>query len=96
MPRRTDLESIYESDADAESKRRAKKARFAVLQEAVVARLEQAGHDPGGWKNGELNNARLVPLMLYQGRLPEFRSLLERCERDLECFYAKARELAGR
>jgi predicted aminopeptidase len=43
-----------------------------------------------------LNNARLVPMMLYEGRLDEFRKLLEACEQDLECFYAAARELAGR
>ncbi len=46
------------------------------------------------WLEAEINNARLVSLTLYEGRLPEFRRLLERCSDELSCFYAEAQALA--
>ena len=58
--------------------------------------MRSRGRDPGSWLDVELNNARLVPMFLYQGRLPEFRELFDACEQRIECFYAAARELAGR
>jgi predicted aminopeptidase len=35
-------------------------------------------------------------MSLYEGRLPEFRALLESCDGDIECFYEEARRLASR
>jgi predicted aminopeptidase len=93
---RADLEAVYAGTAAVEDKRRAKKDRLATLQRDIIVHLEQAGHDPGGWAAGEMNNARLVPMLLYTGRLPEFRALLRSCAGDMPCFYAKARLLAGR
>ena len=58
--------------------------------------MRSRGRDPGSWLQGELNNARLIPMMLYQGRLPEFRALFDACGQRVECFYAEARKLAGR
>ena len=92
---REDLEAIYAEDTGVELKRSAKSARLAALREAAVSRLEQAGRDPGNWLRGDLNNARLVPMTLYEGRLPEFRALLESCDGDIACFYEEARRLAG-
>jgi predicted aminopeptidase len=66
------------------------------LGEDAAALLERNGRDATNWRNGELNNARLVSLTLYEGRLPEFRALLEQCEQDIECFYDRSRALAGR
>lgn len=93
---REDLEVIYMKDAESAEKRSAKSARLAALRQVVVDRLEQAGRDPGGWLSGELNNARLVSMTLYEGRLPEFRALLDACDDDIACFYAEAGRLAGR
>lgn len=93
---RDDLERIYAAEIDVEEKRRRKAARLEALQEAIGSRLEEEGREPGNWLAGELNNARLVPMMLYEGRLDEFRELLAACAEDMPCFYEKARELAGR
>ena len=91
---RDDLDSIYAQDIDDEEKRELKSARLAALQSEVAMRLEQDGRDASNWLAGELNNARLVPMILYEGRLEEFRGLLRECEQDLECFYARAADLA--
>ena len=93
---RDDLEALYASGIDVEAMRQGKAGRLEALQQAIAARIEQDGRDPGGWLARELNNARLVPMMLYEGRLGEFRELLAACRQNLTCFYAEARELAGR
>jgi predicted aminopeptidase len=92
---RDELGRIYAADVDVGEKRARKAARLAALQQALAARLEEDGRDAGSWLAGELNNARLVPMILYEGRLDEFRELLAACRQDLPCFYAKARALAG-
>ena len=93
---RADLEDLYASPAIADEKRVRKAARLTTLQEAIAERLEQEGRDATNWLNGELNNARLISMSLYERRLPEFRELLAQCEQQIECFYDAARELAGR
>lgn len=93
---RADLDALYAGVAGDEEKRSRKSVRLAALQQAIAARLRQAGRDPGNWLSGELNNARLVSMTLYEGRLPEFRDLLARCEYRIDCFYDAARELARR
>jgi predicted aminopeptidase len=93
---RDELESIYAADTGPEDKRAAKSARLAELRQDIADRLKQAGRDPGSWLSRELNNARLVSMTLYEGRLPEFRDLLDACGGDIACFYAEARRLAGR
>jgi predicted aminopeptidase len=93
---RADLEVLYVSAATDDEKRSGKSIRLAALQKAIAARLQQAGRDPGNWLRGELNNARLVSMTLYEGRLPEFRELLADCEYRIDCFYDAARQLARR
>lgn len=93
---RDTLQAVYESAVSDDEKREIKSKRLARLAADVAALLEASGRDPGGWLSGELNNARLVSMTLYEGRLPEFRALLDQCEQRIECFYAKARDLAGR
>jgi predicted aminopeptidase len=93
---RTELESVYAATLDTEEKRERKKTAFASLQRRVAGHLERAGRDPSPWLDGELNNARLVPMTLYEGRLPEFRVLFQNCDQRFDCFYAAARELARR
>ena len=93
---RDDLEAIYAAGAGPDEKRATKSARLEALRQEVAKRLEQDGRDPGSWLSRELNNARLVSMSLYEGRLPEFRALLESCDGDIECFYEEARRLASR
>ncbi|MCG8370640.1 MAG: aminopeptidase [Proteobacteria bacterium] len=92
---RDELGEIYGRPIDDDEKRRLKQARFAVLQAAIASRLEAAGRDAGGWLTGELNNARLVSTVLYEGRLPAFRAVLEDCGGDLPCFYDAAKAIAA-
>jgi predicted aminopeptidase len=93
---RDDLAAIYAADTGPDETRAAKSARLEALRREVANRLERAGREPGSWLSGELNNARLVSMSLYEGRLPEFRALLDGCDGNIECFYEEARRLAGR
>ncbi len=61
----------------------------------VAAELERSGHSTSGWLSGELNNARLVSMTLYEGRLPSFRALYAKCQNDIPCFYAATKKLAA-
>jgi predicted aminopeptidase len=79
---RTDLEKVYASSMAAHEMRRAKETRLAELANDLPSNL---GID--------LNNARLASMSLYQSRVPEFRALYEKCERELRCFYDQASSL---
>lgn len=91
---RGDLRSVYESDIDAELMRDQKRERLKTLAEDVAAEIERSGRDSSVWLSGEMNNARLISMTLYEGRLPSFRALYSKCENSLECFYAEATKLA--
>ncbi len=91
---RSDLESLYESEIEDDDKRRLKNERLGVLSAQIVARLGEEGTGTGHWLGGELNNARLVPMALYEGYLPAFEALLASCDSDLTCFYAAADRMA--
>jgi predicted aminopeptidase len=93
---RVELGELYTSDIDDEDKRRQKKTRLHLLGEDAAALLQRNGRDGTNWLNGELNNARLVSMTLYEGRLPEFRALFDHCKQDFECFFDESRALAGR
>ena len=93
---RVELDELYTSDIDDEDKRRQKKTRLHMLGEDAAALLQCNGRDGTNWLDGQLNNARLVSMTLYEGRLPEFRSLFDQCEQDFECFFDESRALAGR
>jgi predicted aminopeptidase len=93
---RQELASVYAAAIDTKEKRERKKVLLASLQRRIADRLEHAGRDPSSWLEGELNNARLVPMTLYEGRLPEFRELFRNCDQRFDCLYAAARELARR
>jgi len=91
---RDDLSPVYAGELPDAEKRHIKKARLDLLAHDAATLLKSAGRDPGGWAGIELNNARLASMVLYEGRLPEFRALLEQCDQQLQCFYQRARELA--
>lgn len=91
---RAALESVYESNLDAEQKRVRKQSLFAALALDASTEIERSGSTRAAWLSGELNNARLIPMTLYEGRLPSFRALFSQCNESLECFYAAAKQLA--
>lgn len=93
---REDLGTYYAETIDPDEKRLLKQDRLERLQQDVSAVLQRQGQEQSGWFSGTLNNARLISMTLYEGRLQEFRDLLTACKDDLECFYSAARELAAR
>ncbi len=93
---RNDLETYYSETIDDDEKRLLKEHRLDLLQQDVADAMRAAGRDPTDWLDGKLNNARLVPMNLYEGRLEEFRSLMVGCDGDFECFYAESEALASR
>ena len=88
------LQAIYESDLSDDDKRREKRARLDALAADAARLMQAAGREPSGWLTGELNNARLVSMTLYEGRLPAFRALLAECDGAFACFYDAAARLA--
>ncbi len=91
---RAELTELYESEADEDQKRQRKQAILTELREAAGREVDRTGRRSPGWLRLPLNNATLIPLSLYQGRLDEFRELLKACEEDLRCFYKQAEALA--
>ena len=91
---RGELTTLYESEVNEDQKRQRKQAILTELREAASREVDRSGHRSPGWLRSPLNNATLIPLSLYQGRLAEFRELLAQCEGDLRCFYARAETLA--
>lgn len=90
----SDLKALYEQDIEDHDKRRLKQQRIDQLTTDLRATMEAGGLDASSWLQKPLNNARIASQTLYEGRLPEFRVMLERCEDDIECFYAEARRVA--
>ena len=92
---RSVLEKVYASDIDVEYKRVLKRERLKTLAEDVAAEMQRNGGEGSGWLTGTLNNARLISTTLYEGRLPSFRALYIRCEKNLQCFYAEAKKMGA-
>jgi predicted aminopeptidase len=92
---RSVLEKVYASDIDVEYKRVLKREHLKTLAEDVAAEMHHNGGEGSGWLTGTLNNARLISTTLYEGRLPSFRALYLRCEKNLQCFYAEAKKLGA-
>jgi len=91
---RDELRILYGSDFDAADKRRRKQQRLDKLSEDLRASFGTSGGDAPAWLAKPLNNARIASLTLYEGRLPELRIMLERCDENLECFYDEARRIS--
>ena len=88
-----DLAAIYASGLDVDAMRAAKAERLQALTDAARALARDRGFAPGGWLSPPLNNASLLPVSLYRGRLDAFRALLAECGQNLECFYTRCEEL---
>lgn len=88
------LRFVYATEFEDDRKRELKRERLEVLAKDVDAELKRHGRDSSGWLSGELNNAHLISMTLYEGRLPSFRAILSQCEEDILCFYKAAQEIA--
>lgn len=91
-----ELRELYNSGAAPEQLRARKQARLEQLR-ADYALLKQAWGGHAGYDNWfaqPLNNAQLLTVATYNAQVPAFRRLLQDCEQDLPCFYAKVRALA--
>jgi predicted aminopeptidase len=91
---RAELKKLYVSSVDEREKREQKQMILTALREAASQEVDRTGRRTPGWLKAPLNNASLIPLTLYQGRLAEFRELLQECDEDLHCFYGQAEALA--
>jgi predicted aminopeptidase len=88
------LRSVYESASGREQQRVQKRELLTALAKDAAAEIERRGGNSSSWLSGELNNARLISMTLYEGRLPSFRALFLKCGESLECFYEQAKQLA--
>lgn len=91
---RADLRELYASEAGEEQMREHKQKILTELKKSAESEVEETGRRSPAWLRSPLNNASLIPLSLYQGRLAEFRELLAACDEDLRCFYERAKALA--
>lgn len=92
---RDDLRALYSAKFSVDEKRLRKAQRIADLEAAIRDEFSRQGRNADGWLREPLNNARLLSMSLYEGRLDAFRSMLAACDGDLQCFYAEARWVAG-
>jgi predicted aminopeptidase len=91
---REDLRQIYAAGDDTETMRNKKARRLELLESRVRDELQSAGRDVNHWLTTDLNNARLLPMSLYDGYVPAFRNLLASCANDVECFYQSAKQVS--
>ena len=91
---RDELGKIYARDVDAAAMRDLKASRLAQLGDEISAILEREGRAGEHWLSSGLNNARLLPMTLYDGRVPAFRALYVECDFDLACFYKEAKAIS--
>jgi predicted aminopeptidase len=93
MAARRKLESLYASGLDATAMRERKRQVFEELAKEA-SRYDGTANGAGYWFSGNLNNARIASIGLYEGRVPAFTVMLDDCGGDLGCFYARAEVLA--
>ena len=93
-PVRETLATLYEQDIDEITMRQRKKEILDGLSVNADALIDAQGAQVRNWLAAPLNNARLVSLNLYEGRLEAFRVIMEECRNELSCFHARSEELA--
>lgn len=88
------LAALYASDRPVDEKRESKRALLDALSADADELFAAHGIDASPLR-APLNNARLVSLGLYEGWAAGFRAVYEECAQQLDCFYARARDLAS-
>ncbi len=94
---REELAGIYSSGGPEAVMRVAKQQAFDDLRNRyAVLRASWHGY-PGfdAWFDGDLNNARLVPVSTYSRLVPAFLALYRRSDREMAAFFAQCEELGG-
>ena len=84
---RKDLNALYHTKIGQAEMRNRKQARLTRLRDDIEALLRAEGRNTDFWLTAELNNARLVPVALYEGRVPAFLAIYRGCGSGIECFY---------
>lgn len=93
-PAREKLAALYKQGIDEQRMREQKAEILAALSASAAALAEAQPGKVNNWLAAPLNNARLVSLNLYEGRLNAFSIIADQCNQELSCFYARAMELA--
>ncbi|NNF41062.1 MAG: aminopeptidase [Woeseiaceae bacterium] len=88
------LDALYGSDLPAEEMRRQKARLLSELSDRAQQVVDDDGGGAHNWLAAPLNNARLVSMNLYEGRVAAFRSIYADCNRSLDCFYERARAVS--
>lgn len=91
---RSELQALYESEVDVAQKRSGKREILDRLSAHAGDVITESNSGMRNWLAAPLNNARLVSLGLYEGGQNAFSRILEDCDADLSCFYARAESLA--
>jgi predicted aminopeptidase len=97
------LETLYASvpdvdtltDTERDQMRQSKQAILDGLSADAEALVEAHGRGRRNWLAPPLNNARLVSMNLYEGWVEAFNDIYDRCEQQLDCFYAQAEAIAA-
>jgi len=98
---RAELAAIYASDASDAEKRARKAAAFAGMraayERAKAGEPGLAGYDRwfAGAGGAGPNNASIVSVALYTGRVPAFKALLDEAGGNLPVFYRRVKLLAA-
>lgn len=99
---RSKLAAIYASDASDDEKRAGKVAAFAAMRadydRARAGEPGLAGYERwfAGMDGAGPNNASIVSVALYTGRVPAFKALLDDAGGDLPAFYRQVKALAAK
>jgi predicted aminopeptidase len=91
---RDELSSLYASEVAADAMRQDKKRILDTLSADAEMLIAADGAEVRNWLAAPLNNARLVSTNLYEGRVAMFKLILDECQHELACFYARTAELA--
>ena len=92
---RDDLASLYQSGLADPEKRKRKREILDALSAEAQRLIDDDGRGVNNWLKAPLNNARLVSMNLYEGRVSAFKSILSACKDELACFYDRAAQLGA-
>lgn len=96
MDARDRLQAVYARPLPADAMRAAKRDEIEALRRRYAALRAEwrgyAGYDR--WFEGEINNAKLLPIGLYQKWVPAFAALFEQSRRDWPRFYEAAKRIS--
>ena len=80
---RRDLRDYYSREIGAEEMRRAQGSNdWRDCRQTSALLLKAAGRADNHWLSNDLNNARLLPMTLYEERVPAFRKLYADCDAE--------------